>query len=103
MILPVHFGLLDGRVVIHAKPDTTLYRATDATVVAFEADGPVGASEPTWSVVVHGIARHVEPWDRFERPSACRIEILIDQVTGREVLGDTPPMAPPCPAARSRC
>jgi hypothetical protein len=85
MILPVHFAMLDDRIVVHAMAGTTLDRTTDDAVVAFEAEGPPGATDPVWSVVVHGFATH-----RFclPPPDTVRIEISTDQVTGREVLLD---------------
>ena len=59
MILPVRFHLSDDEtVVFYTQPGTTLHRTTDRTVVAFEAEGPSDASEPTWSVLVHGLATH---------------------------------------------
>jgi hypothetical protein len=36
--------------------------------VAFEADGPAGSTEPTWSVIVHGVAIQPQRLDRFAAP-----------------------------------
>jgi hypothetical protein len=91
MILPVHFAMLDDRIVVHSMVGTTLDRTTDNTVVAFEAEGPAGASDPSWSVVVHGFATH-RP--RLPPPDTVRIEISTDQVTGREVLSGHGPLWP---------
>lgn len=95
-ILPVHFCVSeDEALVFHARPGTTLHRATDGTVVAFEAEGPAGAVEPAWTVVVHGVATHqASPWTTFGPPQPERIEIGLSEVSGREVLDPTDPMAP---------
>jgi len=57
--------------------------------VAFEAEGPVGAADPTWSVVVLGTAMHVAPCTA-QHPDRQRIEISLDLVTGRQVVDDLP-------------
>ena len=90
LILPVHFALHDGRIIVHTTPGTTLHRATDRAVVAFEAEGPPGEIEPRWSVMVHGLARHVdgEPTDD---PAHRRIEITVGQVSGREIVHGSRP------------
>ena len=84
MILPVHYRLDgDDRIAISAVPGSTLHRGTDGTVVAFEAEGPAGAAEPRWSVVVHGMATHTAPAVATE-PRAG-ILITIARLSGREV------------------
>jgi nitroimidazol reductase NimA-like FMN-containing flavoprotein (pyridoxamine 5'-phosphate oxidase superfamily) len=96
MILPVLFRLDDhNRIVVEATRGTTLHHGTDGTVVAFEADGPSGAAEPTWSVVVHGVALHPEPRSRVADPADVEVAITIDQVTGREVVGSSGPLTLP--------
>lgn len=85
MILPVHFTVDDQRIVIHTAAGTTLHQATDGAVVAFESEGPPGAVEPGWSVVVHGVARHVRGGPADDS-GLRRIEITVDRVSGREVL-----------------
>jgi hypothetical protein len=95
MILPVHFRLIeDDRIMINTVPGTTLHRATDSSVVAFEAEGPAGAAEPDWSVIVHGVATHARPVDRIVDGHRAEIAITIDAVTGREVLDTSGPMTP---------
>jgi nitroimidazol reductase NimA-like FMN-containing flavoprotein (pyridoxamine 5'-phosphate oxidase superfamily) len=87
MILPVHFALHDDRIVVHTSPGTTLDRATDEAVVAFEAEGPPGEIEPRWSVMVHGVACHAND-ERTGDPSRRRIDITVSRVSGREVVED---------------
>jgi hypothetical protein len=95
MILPVHFQVADDDSIrIQTAPGTTLHRATDGAVVAFEAEGPPGAVEPSWSVIVHGLATHLEPNDRFTVGGLVGIAISVGEISGREVLDVTDPMAP---------
>lgn len=94
LILPVHFRLDDaGRIRIAAAPGSTLHHATAGNVVAFEADGPAGSVEPTWSVVLHGVATHTEPGPRLTEPHPTDVLITIGQISGRAVLDATPPPA----------
>ena len=89
-ILPVHFHLADDGIVLQTRTGTTLHRSTDSTVVAFEAEGPAGAADPEWSVVVHGLATHRScPW----ADGSVTIVIGVEAVTGREVLEAADPMA----------
>jgi nitroimidazol reductase NimA-like FMN-containing flavoprotein (pyridoxamine 5'-phosphate oxidase superfamily) len=84
MILPVHFRLDDaGRIRIAAAPGSTLHHATAGTVVAFEADGPAGSVEPTWSVVLHGLATHSASAAAVPLPRRTDVLITIDQISGR--------------------
>jgi hypothetical protein len=94
-ILPVHFHLADDGIVVRTRAGTTLHRSTDGTVVAFEAEGPAGAADPEWSVVVHGLATH-----RPSRADGVPLTIVIgvQAVTGREVLDAANSMAPPVSA-----
>lgn len=102
MILPVHFLLDDDdRIIVRTAAGTTLDRATDRTVVAFEAEGPSGAVEPSWSVVVHGFATHPESL-LLATPGLVDIAIGVDEVTGREVLDTSDPMAPAVTSALVR-
>jgi hypothetical protein len=104
MILPVHFSLGDDETIrFRARPGTTVHGATDGSLVAFEADGPVGASEPVWTVVVHGLAtHHTVPWPSAGGTEPSCVELRIDDVSGREVLDRTDPMAPVMAAALPR-
>ena len=54
-ILPVHFALIDERVVFSIGAGTTLDRATRDTVVAFESDGHDAGRGGQWSVTVTGM------------------------------------------------
>jgi uncharacterized protein len=88
MILSVQYALVEHGIVIHTTSGTTLDLATDDTVVAFEAEGPAGALEPAWSVVVHGRATtHDRPECRLPASGSVRVVISADEVTGREVVG----------------
>ena len=94
LILPVHFRLVDdATLVLQARRGTTLHRATDGTVVAFEAEGPAGTPEPTWSVVVRGVATHGPlPYASIGQPESDRIEIRVDDISGREMLDTSDPV-----------
>jgi hypothetical protein len=94
MILPVHFRLRDDKVVVHTMKGSTLDRASDGTVVAFETEGPIGATEPSWSVVAAGLATHHEPSPPIDHGGVVEIEIDLHHLSGREVLDRTDPMAP---------
>jgi len=105
MILPVHFVVTDDdTIVFHARPGTTLHGATEDAVVAFEAEGPAGALEPLWSVVVHGVATHPHPtWPAPSGPPRPEpVELAMSEVSGREVLDLSDPMAPMMVAALPR-
>jgi hypothetical protein len=90
LILPVHYQLDGGTIVIHTAAGTTLDRATDDVVVAFEAEGPAGAVDPTWSVVVGGVATHQSPWSASTPPERQRIEISTQEMSGRAVPAADP-------------
>jgi uncharacterized protein len=103
MILPVHFQVADDDSIrIQTAPGTTLHRATDGAVVAFEAEGPPGAVDPSWSVIVHGLATHLEPTDRFTEGGLVGIAISVGEISGREVLDLTDPIAPAVTSALAR-
>jgi nitroimidazol reductase NimA-like FMN-containing flavoprotein (pyridoxamine 5'-phosphate oxidase superfamily) len=93
MILPVHFALDLGRIVIATWDGSILSKATRGTVVAFEAEGPPGSDPPSWSVLVNGVADHVDAganvialdrWGSGHRQSV--LSITTEQVTGRSRL-----------------
>ena len=93
MILPVHFRLDEAdRIMIATAPGSTLHQATSGTVVAFEADGPAGSVEPTWSVVLHGLATHTTRREELD-PRPADVLITIDQISGRAVPDTTLPQA----------
>jgi hypothetical protein len=102
LILPVHYGLLDRAIVIHTTVGTTLDRATDGTVVGFEAEGPAGAAEPSWSVVTHGMATHRTPPPPVDPGRIVEIVLRAGEVTGREVLDTADPLLPYNPVALPR-
>jgi uncharacterized protein len=61
MILPVHFTLDGERVVVATWDGSVVSRATHGTVVAFEVDHGCHDGCEAWSVLVNGIAEHIEP------------------------------------------
>ena len=86
LILPVRFRVEgDDRIAIVAKRGSALHRGTDGAVVAFEAEGPAGHADPTWSVVAHGLATHAAPL-AGPTPSRADIVITIARLTGRELV-----------------
>jgi nitroimidazol reductase NimA-like FMN-containing flavoprotein (pyridoxamine 5'-phosphate oxidase superfamily) len=96
MVLPVHYTLDGNNIVIRTYEGSTLSDATRDTVVAFEAEGPMDHSSPTWSVHVNGVATHVADdhsdgarslpaWSR-DNPGHM-VSISIDQVSGRRRVG----------------
>jgi hypothetical protein len=94
MILPVHYQLRDHTVVVRTMRGSTLDRASDGTVVAFEAEGPAGAVDPTWSVAAAGLASHHEPCPPLDHGHVVQVEVDLRQLSGREVIDATDPMAP---------
>jgi uncharacterized protein len=93
MVLPVHYTLDGNTIVIRTYEGSTLSDATRDSVVAFEAEGPIDHSSPSWSVHVNGVATHVADdhhdaaaralpaWSR-EHPGHI-VSISIDHVSGR--------------------
>jgi nitroimidazol reductase NimA-like FMN-containing flavoprotein (pyridoxamine 5'-phosphate oxidase superfamily) len=73
VILPVHFSVVDGTVVIRTSPGTKLATATRNTVVAFEADSVDAQGEVGWSVAVTGTAASVS--DPVERQALMRLPL----------------------------
>jgi uncharacterized protein len=89
LILPCYFSL-DGRtVVLRTRHGTSLHRATDGHVVAFEADGPIGAAEPTWSVAAVGMASHPPEAPPTDDHQMRRVEIEIREISGRALPAQT--------------
>jgi hypothetical protein len=102
MILPVHFRLRDQTIVLHAMKGSTLDRASDGTVIAFEAEGPAGSDEPTWSVTGAGLATHHAPWPPMDHGQVVEIELQLRHISGREVLDASDPLTPVNVAALPR-
>jgi nitroimidazol reductase NimA-like FMN-containing flavoprotein (pyridoxamine 5'-phosphate oxidase superfamily) len=98
-ILPVRFVLDVNRVVLSASEGTTLARATDGSVVAFQTDGTERETEREWSVSLIGLARHLTEPDDVARAAVLPlprwsadlppryIAISTDRVSGRRTLG----------------
>ena len=97
VILPVRYALADERVLMRVSVDSALDRATNGTVVAFQADGSDAQSAPEWSVSVVGTARHLDDPDPEvivavrslplwapDLPSRL-VAISTDRVTGRRI------------------
>jgi nitroimidazol reductase NimA-like FMN-containing flavoprotein (pyridoxamine 5'-phosphate oxidase superfamily) len=66
----VRYAVADEQLVIRVSVGSALDRATDGTVVAFQADGTEAQSAREWSVSVIGTAR------RLEDPSAEVIDAI---------------------------
>jgi hypothetical protein len=100
VILPVRFVLDGDRILVRTHPGSTLATATRDSVVAFEADSAT-TDESGWSVLVTGVARHLDdpneggsdparllrPWsatlpDRF-------IAISTEHMSGRRLCAPT--------------
>jgi uncharacterized protein len=60
MILPVHFTLDDDRVVVVTWDGSVVSKATHGTVVAFEVDHGCDDGCAPWSVLVNGVAEHID-------------------------------------------
>jgi nitroimidazol reductase NimA-like FMN-containing flavoprotein (pyridoxamine 5'-phosphate oxidase superfamily) len=98
LVLPVHYALDRNRIVIRTHAGSTLSDATRDVVVAFEAEGPLEHSSPSWSVHVNGVATHVADEQRLDdaaleclpawsldQPSHV-VTISIDRVSGRRLV-----------------
>ena len=92
MILPVHFALDAERIVVATWDGSILSQATRGTVVAFEADGLPGFPDPSWSVLVNGVADHCDsgvgafPLETWAADQPRRLlSITTERVTGRHV------------------
>ena len=58
-------------------------QASDGTVVAFEAEGPAGATEPAWSVVGHGDSDESPAVAPKPTTNVVQVEIDIRHVSGQ--------------------
>ena len=104
-IVPVNYSLT-GRttVVFRTEPDGMLARATNDTVVAFEVDELARDGRSGWSVLVVGVAHHIEG-SNLMRALETRVisamgdgrdqfvAITVGQVTGRCVEPTPAPLA----------
>jgi nitroimidazol reductase NimA-like FMN-containing flavoprotein (pyridoxamine 5'-phosphate oxidase superfamily) len=98
-ILPVRFVLDVNRIVFTVGVGTTLARATDGNVVAFEADDT--GLEDEWSVSLIGVANHltdpaevaratVMPLPRWSKNlPPVFVAIPAEHVSGRRASGST--------------
>jgi len=98
MVLPVHYAVDNNRIVIRTYEGSTLSEATRNAVVAFEAEGPLEQSSPSWSVHVNGVANHVADdlqlghhsntalrrWSQDRQPHM--VSISLDRVSGRRLV-----------------
>jgi hypothetical protein len=95
-IFPVNYALDHDRSVIFRTADGTKLASTANHPVVFEVDFVARATRTGWSVVVHGLAHHIQtviggprplsPW-LSDRPYTVRIQT--QSVTGR-VIGPRP-------------
>ena len=58
-IFPVHYRLVDGRIVFRTGEGTDLHAASANSVVAFEVDDVEPSWAEGWSVLVVGVAREM--------------------------------------------
>ncbi|WP_409468127.1 pyridoxamine 5'-phosphate oxidase family protein [Streptomyces sp. HC307] len=99
-VLPINFALdTDASVLLRTSPDSSLVRAIDGVVVAFEVDEFEAATRSGWSVVVTGPATMVTDPTEHERLSQAGpvswmplrdpvfVRIESEMVTGRELRG----------------
>jgi nitroimidazol reductase NimA-like FMN-containing flavoprotein (pyridoxamine 5'-phosphate oxidase superfamily) len=96
-IMPVRFVIDADTVLLCVQPGTVADKATDGTVVAFQADG-VSANGAEWSVTVIGVARHLITADELDRAEAFPlprwskgmspqfVAISTDYITGRRTV-----------------
>jgi nitroimidazol reductase NimA-like FMN-containing flavoprotein (pyridoxamine 5'-phosphate oxidase superfamily) len=61
-ILPVRFAIDDEQILFRAAPNTALASGTRGEVVAFQVDG-TDDDKSHWSVLVTGVARHLNGGD----------------------------------------
>jgi len=67
-VLPVAFEVAsDGLLVLALRAGSSVIRALDGTVAAFQADQLDTVSRTGWSVLVHGRAEVVRDQDRYAR------------------------------------
>jgi nitroimidazol reductase NimA-like FMN-containing flavoprotein (pyridoxamine 5'-phosphate oxidase superfamily) len=84
VIVPVMFVIDQGEIVFRAKAGSPLDRATQGTVVAFEADR-IHPGTGGWSIFVTGVARHL---GRDSKRDTDRVVSLSpDMVSGRRIEG----------------
>lgn len=101
-VLPVNHAVVNGTIVFRTDLYGVLADGTDGVVVAFEADELDDRMRSGWSVLVVGLAEHVEehadvvdafqrlghPWAPGPRPLVARI--VPARVTGRRFSSGTP-------------
>jgi uncharacterized protein len=96
MVLPVHYAVDNDRILIRTYAGSTLSEATRNAVVAFEAEGPLEQSSPSWSVHVNGVASHqledhsntaLRTWSHDRQPHI--VSISLDQVSGRRLVASS--------------
>ena len=94
-VLPVNCLYSHDAVLFRTRPGSALDRLGDGRVVAFEADHIDPIAESGWSVLVRGMASHlddperiaavadsvVHPWAPGQRDRW--VEIHVEQITGR--------------------
>ncbi|MFJ9695225.1 pyridoxamine 5'-phosphate oxidase family protein [Kitasatospora sp. NPDC101183] len=100
-VLPVSFEVLDGRLVLAVRRDSSTARGLDGTVVAFQADLLDPVTRTGWSVLVHGradVLRRAEQVERAERvlrsglrpwvggPEPVFVALVPELVSGRRLL-----------------
>jgi nitroimidazol reductase NimA-like FMN-containing flavoprotein (pyridoxamine 5'-phosphate oxidase superfamily) len=74
VVLPVHFAMLDGDVLIRTVAGSRLEAAASNAVVAFEADHVDPLDRAGWSVLVQGVASEITDPDEIERARRVPLE-----------------------------
>lgn len=92
-IFPVNYGL-DGDGIVFRTNAGRKMRAAEGGEVAFEVDHIDPQAKTGWSVVIHGQARDITPYDGLQRQRAAQpwtgskdflIRITPRSITGRRV------------------
>jgi uncharacterized protein len=98
VIVPVNYGIFDGKIMFWSGPGTKLAAAQLSTIVAFEVDRFDEIARTGWSVLVVGVARVVR--DMVALDSARRrglrswvdgdrshlVQIDIEFISGRRIV-----------------
>jgi len=99
VVFPVNFVVEGERVYIRTGDGTLLREARDGRTVAFEVDAADPTYQTGWSVLVSGVARHVEAPEEIEQvnrlplrpwspgPKNDFVAIELETVSGRRIRG----------------
>jgi nitroimidazol reductase NimA-like FMN-containing flavoprotein (pyridoxamine 5'-phosphate oxidase superfamily) len=100
MILPVNYVASQDAIVFCTLPGTKLSAVGAGAEVVFEVGGNSPEYHAGWSVIVRGVARELTNRRKLERlqrgplrswavrATAHWVEISVDEISGRIILGD---------------